>query len=48
MILVVIALLPLTLFGIYNAGYQSYLAAGMTGSIIDYIIKGVIIFIRFY
>ncbi|MGC6367080.1 MAG: NADH:ubiquinone reductase (Na(+)-transporting) subunit B [Candidatus Marinamargulisbacteria bacterium] len=44
MILVVIALLPVTLFGIYNAGYQSYLAAGMTGSIIDYIIKGVIIF----
>ena len=44
MILVVIALIPCVLFGIYNAGYQSLLAAGQTPAFIDSVIKGAIIF----
>ncbi|MEK9727064.1 MAG: NADH:ubiquinone reductase (Na(+)-transporting) subunit B [Candidatus Margulisiibacteriota bacterium] len=44
MILVVIALGPCLLFGMFNAGYQALLAAGQTPSMIDSMIKGVIIF----
>ena len=44
MILVVIALVPCVLFGIYNAGYQSLLSSGQTPALVDSIIKGSIIF----
>ena len=45
MILVVIALIPTTIFGIYNAGFQSYLSAGQNASIIECFIQGAIIFL---
>lgn len=45
MILVVIALIPTTLFGIYNAGLQSLLASGKPTAIVDCIIQGMIIFL---
>ncbi len=44
MILVVIALTPCILFGMFNAGYQALLAAGQAPTLIDSMIKGVIIF----
>ncbi|MGA0242664.1 MAG: RnfABCDGE type electron transport complex subunit D, partial [Candidatus Marinamargulisbacteria bacterium] len=44
MILVVIALLPVTLFGIYNAGLQSFLSAGQSASFFDCLIKGSLVF----
>ena len=33
--MVVIALIPALLFGMYNIGYQNYLAAGVEGSFIE-------------
>ena len=45
MILVVIALGPCLLFGIFNTGYQTLLAAGQTPGIVESIIKGAIIFL---
>jgi Na+-transporting NADH:ubiquinone oxidoreductase subunit B len=42
MITVVIAMIPCLLFGIYNTGYQHYLATGKEGTLIDYIITGAI------
>src|SRR5574344_2385118 len=35
MSMVVIALIPALLFGMYNIGYQNYLAAGVEGSFIE-------------
>lgn len=40
MTLVIIALIPATLFGIYNTGYQSFLAKGMQGGFWDYFLSG--------
>ena len=40
MILVVIALLPATLFGIYNAGYQHYAALGLPMDQLGIILTG--------
>lgn len=40
MSMVVIALIPALLFGMYNIGYQNYLAAGTEGSFIDMFIFG--------
>ncbi len=40
MSMVVIALLPALLFGMYNVGYQNYSAAGVDGSFIDMFIYG--------
>lgn len=40
MSMVVIALLPALLFGMYNVGYQNYLAAGIEGSFIDMFVYG--------
>ena len=40
MSMVVIALIPALLFGMYNIGYQNYLAAGMEGSFIEMFIYG--------
>ena len=40
MSMVVIALLPALLFGMYNVGYQNYLAAGQDGSFLDMFIYG--------
>lgn len=40
MSMVVIALLPALLFGMYNVGYQNYLAAGVEGSFLDMFIYG--------
>ena len=44
MILVVIALTPCIIFGMFNAGYQAILATGQTPTFIDAMIKGTIIF----
>ena len=44
MILVVIALIPCVIFGIFNAGYQTILSTGQTPGIIESVIKGTIIF----
>ena len=44
MILVVIALTPCVVFGMFNAGYQALLATGASPGIIESMIKGVIIF----
>ncbi len=40
MSIVVIALMPALLFGMYNLGYQNYAAAGVEGSFIDMFIYG--------
>ena len=40
MSLVVIALIPALLFGMYNVGYQHYLAAGVEGSFIEKFVYG--------
>lgn len=45
MILVVLALLPATLFGIYNAGYQSHLAAGLGMDLLPVVLTGLKIFL---
>ncbi len=44
MILVVIALGPCLVFGMFNAGYQALLAAGETPGIIESMFKGTLIF----
>ncbi len=44
MILVVIALTPCVIFGMFNAGYQAILAMGQTPSLIDSMFKGALIF----
>ena len=43
MSMVVIALLPALLFGMYNVGYQNYLAAGQEGSFLDMFIYGALV-----
>ena len=43
MITVVIALVPCLLFGIFNAGRQSYLASGLEGSFLQYFLQGSIL-----
>ena len=43
MSMVVIALLPALLFGMYNIGYQNYLAAGVDGSCLDMFIYGALV-----
>ncbi len=43
MSMVVIALLPALLFGMYNVGYQNYLAAGQDGSFLDMFIYGALV-----
>lgn len=40
MIFVIIAAFPVFIFGMYNTGYQHYLSQGMTGSTMEYIMKG--------
>lgn len=40
MSMVVIALIPALLFGMYNIGYQNYLAAGVEGSFIEMFVYG--------
>ncbi len=40
MSMVVIALLPALIFGMYNVGYQNYSAAGVDGSIVDMFVYG--------
>src|SRR5574344_1148146 len=42
MSIVVIALIPALLFGMYNIGYQNYAAAGVQGTFIDMFIYGVL------
>ena len=42
MSMVVIALLPALLFGMYNIGYQNYLSAGVEGSFLDMFIYGLL------
>ncbi len=37
MITVVVALIPAIIMGMYNIGYQSFMARGMTGGLLDYI-----------
>ena len=43
MSMVVIALMPALLFGMYNIGYQNYLAAGVDGSCLDMFIYGALV-----
>jgi len=43
MAFVIIAAMPLFLFGIYNAGYQHYLSMGQTASMLEYMLKGGVI-----
>lgn len=43
MAIVVFTLVPLLFFGIYNAGYQSQLAAGLSLAFVDVILRGIII-----
>ena len=43
MSMVVIALLPALLFGMYNVGYQNYLAANVDGSFLDMFIYGALV-----
>ena len=43
MSMVVIALMPALLFGMYNIGYQNYLAAGQEGSFLDMFIYGALV-----
>jgi Na+-transporting NADH:ubiquinone oxidoreductase subunit B len=45
MAIVVLTLVPLLFFGIYNAGYQSQLASGLSLSVFDVIIRGIVIVI---
>lgn len=45
MVFVVIALIPPSLFGIYNAGYQSHLASGLPVNIISVFLRGLTIFL---
>ena len=45
MILVVMALVPVTLFGIYNTGLQSLLSAGKETGVLECLIQGGIIFL---
>ncbi len=40
MMFVIIAAFPAFVFGMYNAGYQHYISQGMTGSTMEYILKG--------
>lgn len=42
MLMVIIALIPCTLFGIWNTGYQHYLAFGMESTFMDNMIFGLI------
>ena len=42
MSMVVIALMPAMLFGMYNIGYQHYMAAGLTGSLMDMFVFGLL------
>lgn len=42
MIIVVIALIPALLFGMYNVGYQHYLAIGMETSLLDKFVYGLV------
>jgi Na+-transporting NADH:ubiquinone oxidoreductase subunit B len=44
MILVIIALIPVTLFGIYNVGYQFYAAIGEPASFGSMVMKGLTVF----
>jgi len=44
MTFVILALLPVTLYGIYNAGYQAAAASGLSPSLIEIFIKGLWIF----
>ena len=44
MTFVILALLPVTLYGIYNAGYQAAAASGLSLSLIEICIKGLWIF----
>jgi len=41
MMLVIVALLPHLFFGIYNAGYQSHLASGLSLSLLPVVLKGI-------
>lgn len=43
MSIVVIALLPALLFGMYNIGYQNYLAAGVEGTFVQMFLYGLIL-----
>ena len=43
MSMVVIALLPALLFGMYNIGYQNYVSAGVEGSFLDMFIYGLLV-----
>lgn len=43
MSMVVIALLPALLFGMYNVGYQNYLAAGVEGTFIEMFLYGAMV-----
>ena len=43
MSMVVIALMPALLFGMYNIGYQNYLAAGQEGSFLDMFTYGALV-----
>ena len=43
MSMVVIALMPALLFGMYNIGYQNYLAANVDGSFLDMFIYGALV-----
>lgn len=45
MAIVVFTLVPLLFFGIYNAGYQSQLASGLSLSAFDVILRGIVIVI---
>lgn len=42
MITVVVAMLPVLLFGIWNVGYQHYLSLGQEGTLMDYVLHGAI------
>ena len=42
MSMVVIALMPAMLFGMYNIGYQHYMAAGLTGSLMEMFVFGLL------
>lgn len=44
MFFVVIALIPCSLFGIYNAGYQSHLASGLSTDFLSVMLRGLTIF----
>ncbi len=48
MFLVVIAASPAFLFGIYNAGYQHFLSAGVNATFFEIILKGLIIVLPIY